>query len=65
VDAAGNNIVSTLAVSLLFEFQSVTSTSICRGGLSKRHSVIPFFGHNDISSSPVYMETIRAALEHY
>ena len=27
--------------------------------------VIPFFGHNDISSSPVYMETIRAAVEHY
>jgi pimeloyl-ACP methyl ester carboxylesterase len=24
--------------------------------------VIPYFGHNDISSSPVYMETIRSAL---
>lgn len=26
--------------------------------------VVPYFGHNDISSSPVYMETIRDALNH-
>ena len=26
--------------------------------------VVPYFGHNDISSSPVYMEAIRRALSH-